>query len=219
MRVVLIGASPLAVQTAEVLIERNHQVLIIEKDRDRIDELGEHLDCAFLHGDGSMPGLLREADPSHTDVLMCLTNHDQTNIIAGLMARNLGYERVITVIEDAEFEGLCDELCLTETFIPLRKISHQLAELTEEPAAAPALDTLFKHDAAVRNLTLATGEFTLEQLALPEGVRIVGFYREQALLFPDAQTRYQAGDELLILAREDSLKTLDKRLAQLQQRP
>lgn len=217
MRVVLVGASSLAVQTAEVLIEHGHQVLIIERDKERIDALGERLDCAFLHGDGSMPDLLREADPSHTEVMMCLTNHDQTNIIASLMARNLGYERVVTVIEDADFEGLCDELGLKETFIPLRKISHQLAELTEEPAAAPSLDTLFKHDAALRDLVLGAGEYTLEQLQLPDGVRVAGFYREQALLFPDAQTRFQAGDELLILAREESLKALDKRLSALRE--
>ena len=216
MRVVLIGASALALHTAEGLIENGHQVLIVEKDKARIDELSTRLDCAFLHGDGSLPDLLREADPSHTDALMCLTNHDQTNIIAGLVARNLGYARVVTVIEDEDFEGLCEELGLTETFIPLRKISHQLVELTEEPTAAPALDALFKHDAALRGHSVDAGEFTLEQLKLPEGCRVVGFYREQALLFPDVQTRFQAGDELLILAQEDSLKALDKRLAALQ---
>ncbi len=216
MRVVLIGASALALHTAEGLIENGHQVLIVEKDKARIDELSTRLDCAFLHGDGSLPDLLREADPSHTDALMCLTNHDQTNIIAGLVARNLGYARVVTVIEDEDFEGLCEELGLTETFIPLRKISHQLVELTEEPTAAPALDALFKHDAALRGHSVDAGEFTLEQLKLPEGCRVVGFYREQALLFPDVQTRFQAGDELLILAQEGSLKALDKRLAALQ---
>jgi trk/ktr system potassium uptake protein len=216
MRVVLIGASALALHTAEGLIENGHQVLIVEKDKARIDELSTRLDCAFLHGDGSLPDLLREADPSHSDALMCLTNHDQTNIIAGLVARNLGYKRVVTVIEDEDFESLCEELGLTETFIPLRNISHQLVELTEEPTAAPALDTLFKHDAALRGLSLNADELTLEELKLPEGCRLVGFYREQALLFPDEQTRFQGGDELLILAREDALKALDKRLATLQ---
>ena len=216
MRVVLIGASSLALHTAEALIEDRHQVLIIEKDKARIEELSTRLDCAFLHGDGSQPDLLREADPSHTDVLMCLTSRDQTNIIAGLVARNLGYARVVTVIEDAGFEGLCEELGLTETVVPLRKMSHQLVELVEEPTAAPALNALFKHDAALRGLALEAGEYTLEQLNLPQGCRVVGYYREQALLFPDPQTRFQAGDELLILAQEDSLKALDKRLMALQ---
>ena len=52
MRVVLIGASSLAVQIAEVLIEHGHQVLIIERDREHIKALSQHLDCAFLNGDG-----------------------------------------------------------------------------------------------------------------------------------------------------------------------
>ena len=215
MRVVIIGASTLALHTGEALIENGHQVLIIEKDKARIEELSDHLDCAFLHGDGSQPDLLREADPPHADVLMCLSNHDQTNIIAGLVARNLGYARVITVIEQEDFQGLCEELGLTETFIPLRNISHQLVELTEQPTAAPALDTLFKHDAALRGLTLSTGGLTLEQIELPEGTRVAGFYRDKALLFPDAETRFEAGDELLILAREESLKALDTRLSDL----
>ena len=141
---------------------------------------------------------------------MCLTHHDQTNIIAGLMARNLGYTRVITVIEDEDFESLCDELGLKESFIPLRKISHQLAELVEEPAAAPGLDTLFKHDAVLRSLSLGNGNYTTATLQLPAGARVVGFYRDQALLFPDPETRFQAGDELLILAREEALKELDR---------
>lgn len=217
MRIVIIGASSLALHTTEVLVESGHQVLIIEKDKDRIEALSEHLDCAFLHGDGSQPDLLREADPPKADVLMCLTNHDQTNIIAGLVARNLGYERVVTVIEQEDFEDLCEELGLTETFIPLRNISHQLAELTEQPTAAPALDALFKHDAALRGLSLTNGGLTLEQLELPEGCRVVGFYRKQALLFPETQMRFQTGDELLILAQEESLKALDKRLSDLQQ--
>jgi trk system potassium uptake protein TrkA len=216
MRVILIGASHMALHTAKGLIEHGHQVLIIEKDKARIEELSTRLDCAFMHGDGSQPDLLREADPSHTDVLMCLTSRDQTNIIAGLVARSLGYARVVTVIEDVDFEDLCEELGLTETFIPLHQISHQLVELAEEPTAAPALNALFKHDAALRGLALSAGEYTLEQLDLPQGCRVAGFYRKQALLFPDAQTRFQPGDELLILAQEESLKALDKRLAALQ---
>ena len=60
----------------------------------------------------------------------------------------------------------------------------------------PPLDTLFKRDAALRGLTLDSGDHLMETLQLPDGARVVGFYREQALLFPDAQTHFQVGDEL-----------------------
>ena len=93
MRVVFIGAGVLSVATARYLLKRGNEVVIIERDKSRIDELSQELDCGFLHGDGSKPALLREADPDHTHTLFCLTNSDQANIIASLVGRSLGFER------------------------------------------------------------------------------------------------------------------------------
>ena len=79
MRAVFIGASSLAVMTARYLLQQGHEVIIIERDKPRIDSLTDQLDCGFLHGDGSKPSILRDTNPSQTDVLFCLTDHDQAN--------------------------------------------------------------------------------------------------------------------------------------------
>ena len=57
MRVVLIGASQVAIRAAELFIKRNYEVVIIETDRGKIDALSQELDCSFLHGDGSKPNI------------------------------------------------------------------------------------------------------------------------------------------------------------------
>ena len=131
MRLVFLGASALAVKTAHVLIEAGHEVVVIERNSDRIKELSGQLDCAFLHGDGSKPDVLKEADPARTDILYCITGHDQTNIIASLIARNLEVQRVVTMIEDEEFLPICEELGLKDMIIPLRTVSRHLAGLTK----------------------------------------------------------------------------------------
>jgi trk/ktr system potassium uptake protein len=131
MRLVFLGASALAVKTAHALIEAGHEVIIIERNADRIKELTGQLDCAFLNGDGSKPDVLKEADPARTDILYCITSHDQTNIIASLIARNLEVRRVVTMIEDEDFLPICEELGLKDTIIPLRTISRHLAGLTK----------------------------------------------------------------------------------------
>ena len=61
MRIVLVGGSSVAVDTARLLLGRHHEVVIIERDKDRVAVLAETLDCGFLHGDGSRPAILREA--------------------------------------------------------------------------------------------------------------------------------------------------------------
>ena len=132
MRLVFLGASPLTQMTAKELIDAEHEVVIIERDLERIDDCKEHLDCAFLNGDGSKPDILKEADPGNTDILFCVTGHDQTNIIASLIAKSLGVKRVVTLVEDSDFLPICEELKLEHTLIPIRTISRQLINITEE---------------------------------------------------------------------------------------
>ena len=128
MRAVFIGAGSLAVVTAKLIRERGEEVVIIEQDKERIDALADELDCGFLHGDGSKPAMLREADPEHTDVLFALTGNDQANILASLVGRSLGFKRVVTKIDDDEFEHICKELGLEDVIVPTRTVGRYLAE-------------------------------------------------------------------------------------------
>ena len=73
--------------TARTLVKRGHEIVIIERDKGHIDALSEELDCGYIHGDGSKPAILREADPAQTDFLFCLTDNDQSNILASLAWR------------------------------------------------------------------------------------------------------------------------------------
>lgn len=134
MRLVFLGATTLAVNTAQTLSKAGHEVVIIERDTARIDELDDTLDCAFLHGDGSRPDVLREVDPQETDILYCVTNHDQTNIITSLIGKSLGVARVVTMIEDEDYLPICEELGLHDTIIPVRTISRHLVGLTKASA-------------------------------------------------------------------------------------
>ena len=53
MRVAFVGAGPITVGAAEILIRRRVDVVIIEKDKECIEALADTLDCGFIHGDGS----------------------------------------------------------------------------------------------------------------------------------------------------------------------
>ena len=92
MRTVFIGASEVGIETAKALLKKGHEVVIIETDKAKIDELSGELDCSFLHGDGSRPAVLREVNPEQTDMLFCLTDSDQANVIASLVGRSLAFK-------------------------------------------------------------------------------------------------------------------------------
>jgi trk system potassium uptake protein TrkA len=199
--------------TARSLLKRRHEVVIVERDKQVIESLMEELDCGYLYGDGSKPAILREADPDATDVLYCLTNHDQANIIASLVGRSLGFHRVVTKIEDPEFEHICMELGLEDTIIPARTIGRHLADMFEgrDPLE---LTTMIRYEARVFSFVVRSEDAgTVAGMALPKHTRIVCFYRDGNLDIPEEDTRLETGDEVVVITHRDRLQELEKRFA------
>jgi trk system potassium uptake protein TrkA len=211
MRAVFLGAGSLTLNTARVLLKRGHEVVLIERDREEIEALSEELDCGFIHGDGTRPAILREADPQHTTVLYCLTNQDQTNIIASLVGRSLGFDRVVTKIDDPELEHICIELGLEDTIIPSRTIGIHLADLFEgrDPLE---FSTVIRDEARVFSFVASADQAgPLDALELPRRTRVVCLYRDDNFLVPDADTRLKEEDEVVLITHRDNLDDLGER--------
>jgi trk system potassium uptake protein TrkA len=216
MRAVFLGAGSLTLNTARGLLKHGREVVLIERDKEVIEALSEELDCGFIHGDGSRPVILREADPQRTDVLYCLTNQDQTNIIASLVGRSLGFRRVVTKIDDPELEHICLELGLEDTIIPSRTIGIHLADLFEgrDPWE---FSTMIRDDARVFSfVSRADQAGPLSAIDLPTQTRVVCLYRDGELLIPDADTRLKGEDEVVLITHRDNLESLVERFESAQ---
>lgn len=211
MRAVFIGASSLAIMTARLLLKRGHEVVIVERNKEKIDELSTELDCGFLHGDGSRPAILRETDPAQTDVLFCLTQNEQANIIASLVGRSLGFARVVTRIEDPGFEHICIELGLEDTIIPARTNGRYLADLFEGQDPLE-LSTMIRYEArAFSFVAREEDKGAVSELDLPEKSRVVCIYRDDKLIIPDEDLKLKPGDEVVIISQRKNLAALQER--------
>lgn len=212
MRIVIVGTTPEAVMTARLLIERGNQVVVIESDRAKIDELADELDCSFLHGDGTHPEVLEETDPKDTEVLFCLTDHDQVNILAGLVGQSIGFARVITSIQDPNFEAICGELGLQETIVPARTISRYLADLVEGLDVLE-LRTLLKGEGRFFSFKVKKREDTVkvDDLGMPKDARVVAIHRDGEFRLADGGTRLEREDEVVVVTHSKHLTELRER--------
>ena len=217
MRTVFIGAGEVSMETARALVKKGHEVIIIEADKAKIDDLSEEMDCSFLHGDGSRPDILREAIPEQTDILFCLTDSDQANVIASLLGRSLGFKRVVTSIRDEQFEGICLELGLKDTIIPSRTISRYLQDMVRGSRNVE-LSTVLKDEARFFTFTAKEEEaVAVNELNLPTGARVVCYYREDKFAHADEETTLRTGDEVVILTHSKNLGELEQRWQPKQQ--
>ncbi len=211
MRIVFSGASPLTVVTARELMKQGHEIIIIEIDKEKIDEYSEELDCSFLHGDSAKPATLSQVDPKSCDILFCLTNSDQINIITSLLGRSMGFKRVITNIENTSLEQLCREIGLEDTIIPVWTVSRQLVDIVRGIDNVN-LSSLLKGDARFFISTIGEQDaVNIDELKLPKDARVVFYYRDGNFKFVEQDTKFRKDDQIVILTGSKSIPELNDR--------
>ena len=213
MRVVFTGTGPLTVMAAELLVKKGCEVVIIEPNQDRIDELSDQLDCGFINQDGSRPAVLREVSPENTDALLCLSDSDQDNILASLVGRSLGFKRVITKIDDPDFQHICLELKLDDVVIPDRETAKALVDMLEGREHFD-LASAIKGDIRFYNIVIAEDSpATVADLELPDHTKVIALTRDDDSVVAAEDTKLAPGDEAIVITTEQALTELKKRFA------
>jgi trk system potassium uptake protein TrkA len=211
MRIVIVGGGALAATTARMLGESGSEVVVIEKDAERVAVLRDELDCGLIHGDGTHPGILKEAEPTRADALLCLSGSDRDNLLAGVVGRHVGFARILTKIEDPEFESICIELGLGEALVPDRAIARALVD-TVHGMPVPELAAVLGGEVRLFSFVLEE-PVTVADLELPKRTRLLGASRDGRFLFLDeeAERALRKGDEVVLLTDVANLERLHAR--------
>jgi len=211
MRIAFIGTSSLTLSVATTLLEAKHEVVIIERDQARIDELTDRLEAGFIHGDGTLPDVLSDAEPENTDVLFCLQESDQTNILAALIGRSLGFKRVVPRVNNPQFQRIGHELGLEDSIMPNRAVASHLKDMLDGDTSLE-LSSLIRGDALVFDFTVEDDDaVAIDELSLPERCRVICLYRDDAFTLPEQTSQLEPGDEVLLITHRDNLHTLRER--------
>ncbi len=211
MRIVIVGASGLGLALAREMLENQHDVVLVDQSREKLDSVSERLDCGFIEGDGTLPQILRDAYGDSADALILLTNHDDVNILAAVVGRSIGYERVILQIGRSELMDVCEELGFDEIVTPhatvARSISRSIKSHSRVWAQIESAEGLEFGSYIVPEE--CDGE-TLGGIDLPKGARAVARLRDDETAQTGAETTLAHGDRLLVAAIPDVRAKLDK---------
>ncbi|MGF1552937.1 MAG: potassium channel family protein [Paracoccaceae bacterium] len=208
MRIVIAGASRLGARLATKLVEAGHEVVVIDRDRDRLESLAETLDCGMIEGDASHPSTLRQAANEAGDVFVGLGGQDQDNVLSAVVARTVGFARVIPQVRDTELGEVCDALGLDDVVVPEETMAESLRASIEDggPASrtAPLTQSFRFGDCVVAD---RHGGSTIESLGLDRGVRIVALSRRGRDFFADPDTELRAGDRAIFVGEPKALRS------------
>lgn len=108
MNIIIVGAGKIGSYLTSQLAEENHNILVIEREKDILDRTLAHNDVMGILGDGTDPVVLKEADVDQCHIFVSLAEEDDTNIIACLMAKSLGAKYTIARIREPKYTNDLD---------------------------------------------------------------------------------------------------------------
>lgn len=105
LRVVVAGGGRVGLRTSQMLKDRGHDVIIIEKDPFRVEQLSDEYVATIIEGDATHPSILRQADLDKCDVIASLTGRAGLNLGVCLAAQRLTDDiRTVMRIDSADDE-------------------------------------------------------------------------------------------------------------------
>ena len=166
-----------------------------------------------LHGSSLDPGILQEADIEDTDTLVALTNEDQINLLSCVMAKRLGAQRTMTLINSPTFAGLASDLSIDAVVSPRSVTVSRVLQHVRRGRIRAVYSIQNGEAEAIEAEALETSPLVgkpLRELDLPEGIRIGALYRGEEVIIPDGATRIAAHDRVIIFALADRVKQVEQ---------
>ena len=202
-RFVIAGGGRVGLQTAENLTDLGHEVVLIEPDEQRVEELSEAYLGPVIHGDATRPSILREAELDDADAIAALTDETGTNLAICMEAQHL--DPSVQTLARAETRGdqEYDEV-VDATVLPQYLSGDYAADiLTGEDVRTLVHPT---GDLDILEVTVAESAPVagrqLDEIALPEGSLLISTADREELAGPETVLD---PDERYILAVESDV--------------
>ena len=103
MKAIIIGAGEVGFHTAAVLTAEQHDVVVIDQSLQSLGRAEEHYDLMTVHGSGASPRILEQAGMDDADLLIAVTNSDEINILACLVASRMGVPTRAARVSSADY--------------------------------------------------------------------------------------------------------------------
>jgi len=218
MRAIIIGAGKIGFNIAKILVKEKYDVILIEKIEERAKVTQENLDIQVVVGNGASESILEEAGVKDADLLIAVTEVDEINMIACVLAKNHGVEKTVARVRKLEYaeegrvkKGLFSQIDLVIN--PELVTAKEIAKLIDIPEA---LDVIYYAEGKIQLLELKLTEDapvahkSIKDLSYVYPFLIVAIARNNVMIIPRGSDMLQPNDIIFILAKTKEMILIEK---------
>ena len=217
MKIIILGAGQVGSNLAESLVAENNDITVIDLDLARLALLQDRFDLRTVQGHAAHPSVLKKAGAADADMLVAVTQSDETNLVACRLAATLFNipTRIARIrapdFLDIESGFLAEHFGVDHIISPEQEVTDTLRRLIEHPEALQVLDFA---DGRVRLVAvrayhggpLVGNELQDIRRHMPDiDCRVAAIYRRDRGIVPKGITVIEPGDEVFFIARREDI--------------
>lgn len=220
MKIIILGAGQVGGTLAEHLASEANDITVVDTDGDRLRDLGDRLDIRTVQGRGSLPTVLRQAGADDADMLVAVTNSDETNMVACQVAYSLFHTptKIARVRESAYLtrEELFDNdhIPVDVLISPEQVVTNYIKRLIEHPGSLQVIDFAEGKAQLVAVKAYYGGPLVGQQLRqirahMPNvDTRVAAIFRRDRPITPRGDTVIEADDEVFFIAAKKDIRAV-----------
>jgi len=221
VKIIIIGAGEIGYELASVLSKEKHDVIVLDRDKERLAHVSETLDVLVKEGNATSAKDLMSAGVDTSDITISVTSVDEVNMIASMISKKLGAKTVIARVRNSEYSH--EDAPLKPTDLGIDVMIHP------EMSAAQEITRLLMRAAASDVVDLADGQMQVIGIRLDKAspligktlieyasehsditFRVVAIGRRGLTLTPKGAAKFQAFDQIFVLAKTADIHEIIK---------
>ncbi|WP_433737958.1 Trk system potassium transporter TrkA [Pseudomonas putida] len=227
MKIIILGAGQVGGSLAEHLASEANDITVVDTDGERLRDLGDRLDIRTVAGRGSLPTILRQAGADDADMLVAVTNSDETNMVACQVAHTLFHTPTkIARVREAAYltraELFDNEAIPVDVLIsPEQVVTNYIKRLIQHPGALQVIDFAEGKAQLVAVRAYYGGPLVGQQLRqlrehMPNvETRVAAIFRRDRPILPQGDTVIEADDEVFFIAAKANIRAVMSEMRRL----
>ncbi len=227
MKIIILGAGQVGSSLASNLASEANEITVVDHDPILLSNLQEHVDLRTVTGHAAHPNVLLQAGAEDADMLIAVTNRDETNMVACQIAHTLFHTPTkIARVRESDYlkhteifgpKGLAVDVHIS----PEKLVTHYIERLMDYPDALQVLDFSDGKVQLVAIKAFKSGPFVGHALRtikdyLPNiETRVAALFRQGQSIIPEGGTVIEANDEVFFIAATENIRAVMAALRQL----
>lgn len=221
MRIVILGAGQLGYTIAEILANEQNDVVVVDSDKTKLEEIRHSLDVLTIHADGTDPDFTKDPDIENASVLVAVAEVDEINILACMLAKKNGIPHTIARLRDPKFlrnsaEYIRENFSIDLVLSPEVLTAEEICRILMTPAALNVEDfangrvrlyeTRLRRDSPYLHKPL-------KDLTLPGSILVAMIFRDHRMMIPHGDDCFLAFDRVYFVGTPEAIEKFSQDFA------